>query len=223
MKAWVHLPIKSNQPVSQSWLTVGGASSLCQWSVLLPHDYRCDLSHLSPSMRQLSTFFIQTIIAWFSNGLKCKCSELCCRKKKKFPSWSLRGEQDGRAAGAALSLNPGAWLNQGNAHFASRHRIGPNIQAEIRNTVSLWHTHKSINYELWWNPVKFSYHHQLALWGQCWENAMRSISSESWSVTSHDWCCWHLGILCEAQGLVRDAIQKRSLLLRAAYTTWAHL
>lgn len=85
MKAWVHLPIKSNQPVSQSWLTVGGASSLCQWSVLLPHDYRCDLSHLSPSMRQLSTFFIQTIIAWFSDGLKCKCSELWCRKKKKFP------------------------------------------------------------------------------------------------------------------------------------------
>lgn len=83
MKAWVHLPIRSNQPVSQSWLTVGGASSLCQWSVLLPHDYRCDLSHLSPSMRQLSTFLIQTIIAWFSNGFKCKCSELCCGKKKK--------------------------------------------------------------------------------------------------------------------------------------------
>lgn len=148
MKASVHLPIRSNQPVSQSWLTVGGASSLCQWSVLLPHDYRCDLSHLSTSMRQLSTFLIQTIIAWFSNGLKCKCSELCCSKSFFFlPSWSLRREQDGHAAGAALSLNPGAWLSRENAHFAvnshmltcrpaSRHQNSPNIQAEIRNTVS---------------------------------------------------------------------------------------
>lgn len=57
---------------------VCGVSSLCQWSVLLPHDYRCDLSHRLTSLPgDLSTFLGQTIIAWFSNVLKCKCSELC--------------------------------------------------------------------------------------------------------------------------------------------------
>ena len=77
MTARLHLPIRSNQLLSQSCPTVCGVSSLCQWTVLLPHDYRCDLSHRCPSMRQLSTFLIQTIIAWFSNVLKCKRSELC--------------------------------------------------------------------------------------------------------------------------------------------------
>lgn len=72
MTARLHLPIRSNQPLSQSCPTVCGVSSLCQWTVLLPHDYRCDLSHLCPSVRQLSAFLIQTIIAWFSNVLKCK-------------------------------------------------------------------------------------------------------------------------------------------------------
>ena len=82
MTARLHLPIRNSQALSQSCPNVCAVSSLCQWTVLLPHDYRCDLSHLSASppgtrIRQLSTFLIQTIIAWFSNVLNCKRSELC--------------------------------------------------------------------------------------------------------------------------------------------------
>lgn len=110
MTAQLHLPIRSNQPLSQCCLTVCGVSSLCQWTVLLPHDYRCDLRHLSmpPSMRQLSTFLIQTIIAWFSNVLKCRHSKLCCNE---YFLWSLQGEHDGRTAGEVSPLNWSIWLN----------------------------------------------------------------------------------------------------------------
>lgn len=102
MTAQLYLPIRSNQPLSQFCPTVCGVSSLCQWTVLLPHDYRCDLSHLCPSMRQLSTFLIQTIIAWFSNVLKCKRSELC---GNEYFWWPPLCEHDGLTAGTVSSLN----------------------------------------------------------------------------------------------------------------------
>lgn len=128
MKAQLHLPIRNNQPPSQSCPTVCGVSSLCQWTVLLPDDYRCDLSHLCTSMRQLSTFLIQTIIAWFSNVLKCKCSELWGYKSfSGLLAMSVMGSQQEQCYHYRQSI----WLNPEYAQLA--------IDFSHLNHLKYWH------------------------------------------------------------------------------------
>lgn len=84
-----HISILARLPVE--------SLSLCRWALLLPWDCRCDPGQLCRNAEHLSTSLIQTIIAWFSSVLECKCSELCSNKSLSgFLGTSAMGSQRGR-------------------------------------------------------------------------------------------------------------------------------
>lgn len=69
-------PIRTNQLISHPCPAVCWVSVIVWMALLLLRDCRCDPGHLCRSAEHLSTPLIQTIFAWFSSVLKCKCSKL---------------------------------------------------------------------------------------------------------------------------------------------------